>query len=192
MAKQQTGGPLHDGGRARTVIEGEALHSCQWHADGRPEAAPAIIAFLGTIGIPVVAGPVAADSLIPGLAVRDGMIVVDPATPVWPGDLLHEAGHLALTDPVLRSSLSAVSDDPGEEMAAIAWSWAAAAHLGLAAEVVFHAQGYRGGAASLAAGYCAGGTVGAPILAMYGMTAEPHRAAEQGIAAYPVMERWLR
>ena len=174
------------------MSEGGALTACQWHADGQPEAAPAIIAFLGTIGIPVVAGPVTADSVIPGLAVRGSVLVIDPATPVWPGDLLHEAGHIALTDPALRPSLSAVSDDPGEEMAAIAWSWAAAVHLGLAAEVVFHAEGYRGGAASLAAEYRAGGMMGAPILAMYGMTAEPHRAAGQGIAAYPVMQRWLR
>lgn len=174
------------------MIGGDALTTCRWRADGRPESAPAIIAFLGAIGIPVIAGTVTADSLIPGLTVHDGMIVVDPATPVWPGDLLHEAGHIALSDPALRPTYSTVSDDPGEEMAAIAWSWAAAVHLGLAAEVVFHAEGYRGGAASLAAEYRAGSMMGAPILAMYGMTAEPHRAAGQGMAAYPAMQRWLR
>jgi hypothetical protein len=168
-----------------------ALKACRWHADGQPEAAVAIIGFLRDIGIPVVTGAVG-DSVLPGMTVRSGAIHVDPLVEAWPGDLLHEAGHFAVTDPSQRSTAQHVSDDPGEEMAAIAWSWAAAVLLGLEAEVVFHPEGYRGGAASLAANYREGSTMGVPILAMYGMTAEPRRAAEQGIAAYPVMQRWLR
>jgi hypothetical protein len=164
---------------------------CRWHADGNPEAAPTIIAFLAAIGIPVVTSSVG-DSVLPGMTVRSGAIHVDRLFETWPGDLLHEAGHFALTDPSARGTTPYVSDDPGEEMGAIAWSWAAAVHLGLEAKVLFHAAGYRGAALSLAENYRTGGTMGVPILAMYGMTAEPHRAAEQGIAAYPVMQRWLR
>ena len=170
---------------------GDVLQRVRWNADGRPEAATVILAFLADIGIPVVTGRVC-DSVLPGMTVKAGGIRIDPAIAPWPGDLLHEAGHIAVTDPAQRNLLSQVSDDPGEEMAAIAWSWAAAMHLGLDAEVVFHAGGYRGGAASLAENYRTGGTMGVPILAWYGMTAEPHRAAAQGMASYPTMQRWLR
>jgi hypothetical protein len=173
------------------VSEPLSPRDCRWHADGRPDAAPTIIAFLDAIGIPIVTGAVG-DSVLPGMTVRRGAIYVDPSVEAWPGDLLHEAGHFAMTDPSQRSAVEQVSNEPGEEMAAIAWSWAAAVHLGLDAEVLFHSEGYRGGAASLADNYRSGGTMGVPILAMYGMTAEPHRAAERGIAAYPVMQRWLR
>jgi len=34
--------------------------------------------------------------------------------------------------------------------------------------------------------------VGVPMLAWYGMTAEPHRAAERGMQPFPTMARWLR
>ena len=163
----------------------------RWNVDGRPEAAAIIIAFLADIGIPITAGRVC-DSVLPGMTVEGGTIRVDPAVATWPGDLLHEAGHIAVTDPVLRPALAQVSDDPGEEMAAIAWSWAAAMHLELDAEVLFHSGGYRGGAGSLVENYRTGGTMGVPMLAWYGMTAEPHRAITQGIAAYPIMQRWLR
>ncbi len=168
------------------------LADCQWQDNGDAGPRETIIAFLDRIGIAVLPSDAAKDGLLSGLDVRNGGILVDPATPVWPGDLLHEAGHIAVTDPTLRPTLSKVSHDPGEEMGAIAWSWAAALHLGIDADVVFHPAGYRGGAASLAENYRAGSTMGVPILAMHGMTAEPHRAAERGIAAYPVMQRWLR
>ena len=191
MAERQTAGPLYDGGRARVVTMRSPVDDWRWHSEGQPETAPRIIAFLRSIGIRVVTGAVS-DSVLPGMTVEAGTIRVDPAIAAWPGDLLHEAGHIAVTDPALRPMLSAVSDDAGEEMAAIAWSWAATVHLGLEAEVLFHTEGYRGGAASLADNFRTGGTMGVPMLAMYGMTAEPHRAAEQGIAPYPVMQRWLR
>lgn len=172
-------------------MSGNAAALCRWHEAGQPAAAEPIIAFLANIGIPVAVGPVG-ESVLHGMTVSEGTIHVDPDIPAWPGDLLHEAGHIAMTDPALRPSLSKVSDDPGEEMGAIAWSWAAAVHLGLEPEVVFHAGGYRGGADSLAENYRSGGTMGVPMLALFGMTAEPHRAAAQGIAPFPTMQRWLR
>src|SRR3954453_20000896 len=103
-----------------------------------------IAGFLARIGIPVTQ-ELAGDGLLPGLTVRDGGIVADPERLLYSGDLLHEAGHIAVTDPAHRAALCEVSDDPGEEMAAIAWSWAAAAELGLDPALVFHSDGYRGG-----------------------------------------------
>jgi hypothetical protein len=173
------------------VIGADSPDAFTWRSHGVPQAARQIIAFLEMVGILVKLRKVE-NSVLPGMTAIAGTIHVDAGIEAWPGDLLHEAGHIAMTAPELRMSVAPISDDPAEEMAAIAWSWAASVHLGLADEVVFHTGGYRGGAMSLAANYRAGATMGVPILAMYGMTAEPHRAAAQGIAAYPVMQRWLR
>lgn len=77
-------------------------------------------------------------------------------------------------------------------MGAIAWSYAAALHLGLAPEIVFHAAGYRGGAESLCENFAAGRTVGVPILEWLGLAAGAKLAVERGVEAYPAMLRWLR
>jgi hypothetical protein len=154
----------------------------------RPET-DAIIAFLRETGIAVAVEPLPG-SLHPGLTVRNGGIVVDPERLKWPGDLLHEAGHIAVTEPERRPDLSAVSGDPGEEMAAIAWSWAAAAAIGLAPEILFHDE-FAGGSGNLIADFAAGYGIGVPMLVWFGMTAD-RRAKEPGRAVYPAMERWLR
>ena len=151
-----------------------------------------ILAFLAQVGIPVRAEPIGGDSFLPGIAVRDGGLVYDPDRLEWPGDLLHEAGHVAVTDPALRPALSEPSDDPGEEMAAIAWSWAAAVEIGLAPEILFHEGGYRGGGKALIENFSNGRDVGVPWLAAWDMTTEIHRARKEGGVPYPHMRRWLR
>jgi hypothetical protein len=77
-------------------------------------------------------------------------------------------------------------------MATLAWSYAAACHLGIAPEIVFHPAGYKGGASALFANFTAGRYVGVPLLQLYGMTVEPRRAAACGGEPYPHMMRWLR
>ena len=151
-----------------------------------------IVAFLTEIGIPVVVESLDADTLLPAMTVRDGALVIDPARLEWPGDLLHEAGHIAVTDPALRPTLREVPSDPAEEMAAIAWSYAAAVELGLDAAVVFHEAGYRGSGPVLAERFTAGHYIGVPMLDWFGMTIEGRRAAREGLPAYPHMQRWLR
>lgn len=151
-----------------------------------------ILAFLDGIGIPVTRGSIEGDSFLPGIEVRDGGLVLDPARAFYPGDLLHEAGHIAVTDPADRPTLCAVRDDPGEEMAAIAWSYAAARAIGIDTQVLFHADGYKGGGAALATAFDQGAGPGAPMLQFYGMTAEAHQAEALGRPAYPNMARWLR
>jgi hypothetical protein len=151
-----------------------------------------IVAFLARIGIPVAAERLEGESFLPGLTIREGGLLYDPERLAWPGDLLHEAGHVAVTDPALRPALCQPSDDPGEEMAAIAWSWAAAMEIGLAPEVLFHEGGYRGGAAAMIDNFSNGRDVGVPWLAAWDMTTEPHRARKHGGVPYPHMRRWLR
>ena len=149
-----------------------------------------IVAFLRRIGIPVEVATLEDGTFLPGVVVADGGLRVDPSRLSWPGDLLHEAGHVAVGDPTRRDD--GVSDDPGEEMAALAWSFAAATHLGLDPSVPFHDGGYRGGGKALAENFSQGGYVGVPILAMWGLTLEPHRATVGGPSPYPHMLAWRR
>lgn len=148
--------------------------------------------FLARIGIPVVTESLGEDTFLPAMRVRGGALVVDPDRLKWPGDMLHEAGHIAVSDPALRPAMDTVDDDPGNEMGAIAWSWAALLQIGLAPEILFHPEGYRGGAQAMIDNFSEGRDVGVPMLAYYGLTAERHRADEWGMAPYPTMTRWLR
>ena len=162
-----------------------AIEQCQWRAEGGGQAAAQQIAgFLAGTGIAIEAGPVSGSTLA-GMTVSQGRIVVDPAIPAWPGDLLHEAGHLAVSDPAERAA-DAMTEDGGLEMAAIAWSYAAAPAIGIDPEHVFHAEGYHGGGAHIAHEFAAGRTFGVPFLALWGLT------AERGENAYPAMRGWLR
>jgi hypothetical protein len=149
--------------------------------------AAAILPFLARVGVPVTLAPVAACAFLPGLTVAAGGIVADLDRLEWPGDLLHEAGHVAVTAPALRPTLAEVSGDPAEEMAAIAWSYAAAHAIGLPAEIVFHAGGYRGDGGWIADAFGQGRGPGVPMLALWGMTG--HAGAPDG---FPAMRRWLR
>ena len=152
-----------------------------------------IIPFLERIGIPVAIEPVPEGSLLPGATVRGGTLVFDPDTLEWPGDLLHEAGHIAVSDPATRATQTEVSPDPGEELAAMAWSYAAAIDLGIDPAHVFHAGGYQGGGENYLQSYANGGNgIGVPMLQYFGMSAEPHQAAALGRAPFPAMVRWLR
>jgi len=149
-----------------------------------------IVAFLRQVGIPVEVTTLDHETFLPGVAVAGAGLRVDPARLAWPGDLLHEAGHVAVGDPDRRDQ--GVSDDPGEEMAALAWSFAAATHMGLDASVPFHEGGYRGGGGTLVEMFSQGGYVGVPMLAMWGLTVEPHRAKATGERPFPHMLAWRR
>jgi len=155
------------------------------------EPIASIVAFLVRIGIAVRAESAEGDTPIPGASIRDGALLFDPALP-YPGDLLHEAGHIAVTDPAWRPTLRVPPKDAAEEMAAIAWSYAAAIAAGIDPALVFHEYGYRGGGKYLIAAMEGGGGPGVPMLQYFGMTASPRDAAALGRAPFPQMTRWLR
>jgi hypothetical protein len=158
----------------------------------RDPVARQIADFLDGIGIEVLAEALPGDTFLPAMRVRGGALVVDPDRLRWPGDMLHEAGHIAMTDPDLRSSLDQVSDDPGEEMAAIAWSYAASVAIELDPKILFHEGGYRGASANLIENFTNGRDVGVPWLAAYDMTVDWRGRGEDGSRRYPHMLRWLR
>jgi len=150
-----------------------------------------VLAFLERIGVPVAIEPLPEDGFLPGMTVRYGTLVIDPARPAHPGDLLHEAGHIAVTDPAMRNAREATVDDPADEMAAIAWSYAAALEIGLDPAILFHEDGYRGEGRWLAETFGKGSYIGLPMLHYYGMAIDAKIATDGG-PAYPKMRRWLR
>ncbi len=152
-----------------------------------------MVAFIEGIGIPVQFAPLTEATFLPGILIDRGQLVVDRAQLAYPGDLLHEAGHIAVMDPPQRGVLRGdVSKAPGDEMASICWSWAALKALDLPADLLFHPHGYKGGAEALVENFEAGRYVGLPLLSWYGMSAEPPQAEALGLAPFPQMTRWLR
>jgi hypothetical protein len=169
----------------------------QPHFAGELPKLPPLVAditnFLHGIGLEVRAGGVEEKTALPGITVSRGVLIFDPAKLKFPGDLLHEAGHLAVKTPTERSQCMAdTGNDPAEEMMAIAWSYAAVIHLGLPPETVFHTDGYRGGSKSLLENFAEGRYLAVPMLQWIGLAHDEKRAREAGSAAYPKMVRWLR
>jgi hypothetical protein len=152
-----------------------------------------IVGFLRGIGLPISEETIPEKTFLPGIEVRDGQLLVDRALLAYPGDLLHEAGHLAVLEPEARACACGTVEGGGaEEMAAIAWSWAALQHIGLAPEVVFHPEGYRGGSQSIIENFSEGHFFGVPWLAYCGLTRERPDPSSPDAAVFPAMERWLR
>jgi hypothetical protein len=149
------------------------------------------LAFVRSIGIEVRAAALPEITFLPGLDIRNGAILVDAERLTYPGDILHEAGHLAVTDPAERNAPT-LSPSGGDEMTSIAWSYAALRHLELDPAIIFHDDGYKGDASSIIENFTAGRYFGVPLLQLYGMALEPKRAAAIGVEPYPHMLRWLR
>jgi hypothetical protein len=145
----------------------------------------------------VIAATLPGDGFLPGILVREGGLVVDVDRLRYPGDLLHEAGHLAVLAPSRRRAFG----DPGGtggldmrevEIQAIAWSYAAAIHLQLDPALVFHAGGYHGHAAGLLRNFALGVHIGVSHLQDAGMAVTVKEAERLGALPYPHMIRWLR
>lgn len=156
-----------------------------------PEPAPSLLAFMDRIGLSWEPAVLDETTFLPGLRVHQGRLQVDAARLRYPGDILHEAGHLAVTPALERPRVGSDNmQDPGLEIATLAWSYAACLHLGIAPEVVFHPDGYKGEAVGLVAAFRAGGTLGQPLLAWFGLTSWGTQG--DGVVRFPAMVRWLR
>lgn len=154
-----------------------------------------IVNFINSVGINVVFETLNKDTFLPGITIRHGHLIVDMDKLNYPGDLLHEAGHVAVTSAGKRSTLNdnvdTLAADGGNEMAAIAWSYAACKHVGIDPSIVFHESGYKGSSKSFIDNFNQGRYFGVPLLQCYGMTYEPNKAAEINIEPYPAMINWL-
>ena len=153
--------------------------------------------FLGEIGINVRSAEIDEPTFLPVVTIEKGQLVVDESKLAFPGDLLHEAGHIAVTSPDGRANLDGTitlsdGEGGGYEMAAIAWSYAAALHLGIDLSIPFHEHGYKGDAQALIENFSAGRYIGVPVLQWVGVTLDEQSAKKSGIEPYPYMVRWLR
>jgi hypothetical protein len=155
-----------------------------------------IIFFLNEIGIKVVEKELD-DTFLPGLSLGSSCVYVDYKKMLYPGDILHEAGHLAVTPTVNRKLAGTdeiASDWPteGEEIAAILWSFAAAKHLDLPLELVFHPNGYKNDSEWLISNFSDEIYIGLPFLEWAGLALGKERASKEGKEAFPKMIKWIR
>ncbi len=157
----------------------------------RAASTEAIVVFLDEIGLPVRFTEITELTFVPGIRIENGQLTADEPRMLYPGDLLHEAGHLALLPADQRAAITGdVGGDGGFEMGAIAWSYAAALHLRIDPVVVFHPDGYRGASQSLLEAFNAGSYIGLPILQWLGLAARPTQVEADGAAPYPRMLKW--
>ena len=148
--------------------------------------------FLDEIGITLREGVVPEGSFLPGVTIVDGEVVYDNNLLLYPGDILHEAGHVAVSNaserPTLNGNVAEVnSGKAGEEMAVLLWTWAAIQKIGIPPEVVFHEHGYKDQSDWLIENFSEGKYEGLPLLVWMGMTETP--TAGKG---FPQMKEWLR
>ena len=80
----------------------------------------------------------------------------------------------------------------GEELGALAWSYAATVQLGLSSDLVFYPGSYHGWDTSLLENFAEGRYIGVPMLQRYGMAIEKSFASERGLKPYPHMLQWVR
>ncbi|CAH9049557.1 hypothetical protein PSECIP111951_03777 [Pseudoalteromonas holothuriae] len=151
-----------------------------------------ILEFLQHIKLPMELCKIEQHTFLPGLRLEKGILQIDTQKLLYPGDILHEAGHIAVCEPTERHLLSdnvyqsGRNKDwmHGEEMAAIAWSVAAIEYIGLPLDVVFHPHGYKGQSQSLINAFSNNTGFGFPLLGAWEML-DPQ-------LGYPHMQKWLR
>ncbi len=157
-----------------------------------------IVAFLRTeVGLTVLETTLSTDTFLPGLTLRGSTILFDRQKLENSGDLLHEAGHLAVLSAAVRAQYADGAVIPTDlmdtaELGALAWSYAAITHLGLPPEIVFHTKGYHGRSEGLLLGFSVGIFPGLMQLENAGMALSNVNAAASGAAPFPAMLRWAR
>lgn len=154
-----------------------------------------IIDFLNEIGIKVKETALKDDCFLPGLFPKESGILLDRTWLKYPGDLLHEAGHVAVTEAHLRpligtSKMPEQWPKPGDELGAILWSYAALLHLEIPARVVFHPDGYKGDADWLIEQFENKNYIGLPLLTWMGFCKNDEN--QPAATTFPKLEKWLR
>ena len=153
-----------------------------------------MLVFIKEIGLEYNFETIEKDTFLPGLDFRAGVLLIDLDKLLYPGDILHEAGHLACMPPDIRKTMSGDLENnnlnQGGEMMAIAWSYAACLHLGIEPEVVFHENGYKGSGSNIVDNFNEGHFFGVPLLEWCGMCYNPATAKLLNAKPYPQMLSW--
>jgi hypothetical protein len=155
-----------------------------------------VLQFLEEIGLDVIEKQIE-PSFLPGLELGPNCIYIDYDKLLYPGDLLHEAGHLAVTTSEERKLVGTCQISPdwptqGDEIAAILWSYAAVHHLQLPLEFVFHPNGYKNASDWFISNFNKGNYMGLPLLEWMGLCLGNERAEKEQKSPFPVMQKWLR
>lgn len=155
-----------------------------------------VLLFLNEIGIDVIEKELD-DTFLPGLSLGPNCLYVDYDKLLYPGDILHEAGHLAVATSDERkiagtSEMSPEWPTQSQEIVAILWSFAAANHLQLPLDFVFHPNGYKGASDWFISNFTDKTYIGLPFLEWIGLTLSKDNAIKEGKEAFPVMQKWLR
>jgi DNA-binding XRE family transcriptional regulator len=153
--------------------------------------------FLHEIGIRTHYGKIETGDVLPGLCIQGGEIIIDKEQLTYPGDILHEAGHIAVVPANERATLDASTIElreqkDAEEMMAIAWSYAACIHLQIDPLFVFHDHGYQTGGSYIAENFNQKRYFGVPMLQWVGLTWDEKNAPLHQVQPYPYMVNWLR
>jgi hypothetical protein len=152
------------------------------------------ISFIHEIGIETTYAAIDNDEcFLPGLLITKGKIIIDKDKMKFPGDILHEAAHIAIVPSAERNELDSKNigsrnNAAAEEMMAIAWTYAACIHLKIDPHFVFHEHGYKGGGTAIVSNFQKGNYIGVPVLQWLGMTT----TSPGGKFIYPAMIKWLR
>ena len=147
-----------------------------------------IVNFLDSINILVVEKKLSNSTFLPGLNLKGNKILMDIDKLKYPGDLLHEAGHIAVTEENIRpligtEEISSNWPTNGDEIAAILWSYAASCHLNLELKIVFHPDGYKNDSEWLINQFNNQHYIGLPLLEWMSLANKED---------FPVMKKWLR
>jgi hypothetical protein len=147
-----------------------------------------IVVFLQSINISIVEQKLTDDTFLPGLSIYGNSILVDLDKLKYPGDLLHEAGHIAITEEQIRpligtSEIGANWPTAGDEIAAILWSYAASCFLNLDLEIVFHPNGYKKDSEWLIEQFSNKNYMGLPLLVWMSLCNKEE---------FPRMKKWIR
>jgi hypothetical protein len=155
-----------------------------------------VILFLKEIGIDIVEKELG-KTFLPGLDLGPDCIYIDYNKLLYPGDILHEAGHLAVTvaDERKLVGTAEISKDwptQGDEIAALLWSYAALHHLQLPPDFVFHPNGYKGHSEWFISNFTSGNYMGLPLLEWMGLCLGNEKAEKEQKMPFPAMQKWIR
>jgi hypothetical protein len=153
--------------------------------------------FLNEIGIAVHFKSIDYKTFLPGISIEKGELIIDEKKLKYPGDILHEAGHIAVVPTTDRNNLDEHNIEKreqreAEEMMCIAWSYAVCVHLDIDASFVFHDEGYKNGGSHIAESFNQGHYFGVPMLQWTGMALERKNEEKPDLPIYPKMIKWLR
>jgi hypothetical protein len=164
----------------------------KYHEQEQDQLFEKCIAFINEVGINIEFKELGNDSFLPGFNIENGKIIIDRSMIQHPGDILHEAGHIAVVSSNDRPRLTEAAiikrkNREIEEVMAIAWSYAACIHLDIDPAYVFHESGYRGGSETIMDSCQKNEYMGLFMLQSLGMARENKQPA-----AVPGMLKWLR